>query len=129
MSVKQVIVLRTDLNMRKGKMAAQACHASLGVFIQDHFMEERELSYMIIPLPLQAQRWLVTGTTKIAVGIPTEHELHELAHKAKLAGIPYYVVTDAGRTEFGGKPTVTCMALGPWDSEEIDKLTGDLKLL
>ena len=59
----------------------------------------------------------------------SEEELLELHHKALLANIPTVLITDSGKTEFHGVPTITCIAIGPYYSEEIDKITSKLKLL
>jgi PTH2 family peptidyl-tRNA hydrolase len=61
--------------------------------------------------------------------VDSHAELLEIFTKAKLAGIPCILITDNGTTEFHGVPTDTCIAVGPWDATEIDKITGGLKLL
>ncbi len=114
--MKQVIVMRTDLNMRKGKMVAQGAHASVGIMLK------YSGSKYIKP-------WVEGGMTKICVGISSEDDLKELALQAWKAELPCYPVTDAGRTEFDGVPTLTCIAIGPGPDDEIDKITGKLKLL
>ena len=120
--IKQIIIMRTDLFMRKGKMIAQGCHASLGAANQ-HYNE---------------YEWEINGHTKICVRIDSLEELEEIYktvskwnNKASFPKdyIPIYKVTDAGRTEFHDVPTVTCMAIGPARDELIDKFTGHLKLL
>ena len=112
---KQVIILRNDLNMRKGKFCAQACHASLGA-LEECGSEAAE------------RAWREGGCTKIVVQIESEQAIRDLYEAAKLAGLPAYLVTDAGRTEFNG-PTVTSLGIGPAEASGIDKLTGNLKLL
>jgi PTH2 family peptidyl-tRNA hydrolase len=114
---KQVIILRKDLNMRKGKMVAQGSHASLGAY--RHGMGV---------CPGMITEWEWTGQTKICVGVDTEQELFNLHEKAKASALPRYLVKDAGKTEFK-EPTFTALAIGPAPAEEIDKITGDLKLL
>ena len=117
MSVKQVIVMRTDLNMRKGKMVVQGAHATMGIMLKTH---HPHLSYFHL--------WVLDGAAKICVGVDTLEELVCLEATAEDAGIINYLVTDAGRTEFS-EPTITCLAIGPAESKEIDKITGHLKLL
>jgi len=137
MSVKQVIVMRKDLNMRKGKMVAQGAHASLTVFFDKAKMPpydaEDEYATILITLPdSQADaitEWFEGDFTKICVGVDSEQELLEIYMKAREECLPCSLITDAGRTEFSGKPTKTCIAIGPAPSEEIDKITGHLKLL
>ena len=115
--MKQVIIIRKDLNMRKGKMCAQAAHASLGA-VENMSLVDRQIY----------NHWKHGGSTKICVGIDSEKELLELNRKAVNANLPTYLVLDAGRTEFN-EPTITSLAIGPGKEEEIDKITKDLKLL
>jgi peptidyl-tRNA hydrolase, PTH2 family len=117
--MKMVIVMRTDLNMRKGKMCAQAAHAAVMATTKLGVTKEKAV---II-------EWLKDGQKKIVIGVPSFEDLEDLRVKAWQSGISFTVVTDAGHTEFHGKPTVTCMALGPDTDENLDPVTGDLKLL
>jgi PTH2 family peptidyl-tRNA hydrolase len=124
--VKQVIVLRKDLNMRKGKMIAQGAHASLGAILKNpkalfNAIFKRDRS----PLSI----WLKNSFTKVVLSVNTEQELFMLSDDARREGIPYAVIRDSGRTEFNGVPTYTAIAIGPYWSDEIDKITGELKLL
>lgn len=132
--VKQVIVVRKDLNMRKGKIAAQVAHASMGVFfgMMERTHNDIVTEYALIvkqdsPLDL----WLDhrEAFAKIVVSCDSEQELLGLVPKAFEAGLPYYLVTDKGLTEFHGVPTPTCIAIGPDWSEKIDELTKEYKLL
>lgn len=131
-STKQVIVMRTDLNMRKGKMAAQAAHASLGVFSRA-FRCKRDsydgLYHVEFTIEEYVKQWLDSSFTKICVGCGSQAELLAILREAEKAGLPCILVTDNGATEFNGTPTDTCIAIGPWKSSEIDKITGHLKLL
>ena len=132
--IKQVIVVRKDLNMRKGKMISQACHASMKVILDRMFkfdislMRRRE---WVLELPYESplNEWLKGLFTKIVVYVESEDELLELRDKAKEVGIIHALITDAGKTEFHGEPTYTCLAIGPDYSEKIDEITGDLPLL
>ena len=125
--VKQVVVLRTDLNMRKGKMAAQAAHASLKVFFDRRLGADP--SRLEVPLWPEAVEWAGGRFTKIVVGCGSEAELRELEARAVQAGLPCALVVDAGATEFHGVPTPTALAIGPAKSEALEPLTGTLKLL
>lgn len=123
-STKMVIVMRTDLNMRKGKMIAQGGHAVAKVLLCD-----RQLS-QFCGNQYPVQSWLNDGlSTKICVRVNSEEELMDLFGKASDAGIEAHVVTDSGLTEFNGVPTKTCMAIGPDYSSKIDQITGHLQLL
>lgn len=125
---KQVIVMRKDLGMRKGKMIAQGAHASLGVVImmQDYF---KALPIKNDPWRVPFDLWINGTFTKICVSVDSEHELLAIWKDAKFYDLPVKLITDAGHTEFNGVPTLTCLAIGPAWSEDIDKITGGLKLL
>lgn len=125
--VKQVIVVRHDLTMRRGKAMAQCCHASMAFLLSND--ECDALDKLEVKLSTDEQAWFASGTKKVVVRCDGLHELEQLVFKAKLAGIEVHVVTDAGHTEFHGVPTVTCAAFGPAESDELDKITGGLKLL
>jgi PTH2 family peptidyl-tRNA hydrolase len=120
--VKQVIIMRTDLNMRKGKMIAQGAHASM-LFIFDYSIASRNLDILV------AEAWYKSGMKKICVGIGSEAELSQLHIDALHAGLRAHIVIDAGHTEFHGVPTMTCLAIGPNEDEAVDKITGGLTLL
>lgn len=112
--MKQVILMRTDLKMGKGKIAAQACHASLGAYKKSG--------------KLNIRKWELTGQKKVVLKVSSEEELLELYGKIKFEGIPCALITDAGHTQI--EPcTKTCVGAGPYDDEKLDELTGDLKLL
>jgi len=124
---KQVIVVRKDLNMRKGKMVAQGSHASMKAVLDQMVSKDGK---MILDLKDEALKsWIDGKFTKICVSVDSEKELHEIFGKAKSAGLTCSMITDAGLTEFGGVPTKTCCAIGPNWAEDIDKITGHLKLL
>jgi PTH2 family peptidyl-tRNA hydrolase len=114
--MKQVLVIRKDLNMRKGKIAAQAAHASLKATLANLYHPE-------------VKAWLDSAFTKICVSVDSEEELQSIVDAAIADGLITAVITDSGRTEFNGVPTVTCAAVGPASEEQIDKITGHLKLL
>jgi PTH2 family peptidyl-tRNA hydrolase len=129
--MKQVIVMRADLNMRKGKMIAQGAHAALGCLLGDDISVE-SLGVISVPtavrVPVAVRDWIVSGMKKICVRADSEEELLALHAEARDAGLMSFLVTDAGHTEFNG-PTNTCIAIGPGDDVAIDRITGHLKLL
>lgn len=148
MSAKQVIVMRKDLNMRKGKMVAQGAHASMKVMMDKmkKFEASDALPYAIVVDEMRATAELVKNTrlikftdeelgwvdgifTKICVSVNSEQELLDVYAKAKESGLNCALITDSGLTEFGGVPTNTCCAIGPNASEKIDLITGSLQLL
>lgn len=136
---KQVIVMRTDLRnsdghkIRTGKLIAQGAHASLKVILDMMTNGSSEGTTEIKMLGLKnssaLKDWINGRFTKICVGIDSENELLDIYQKAKDAGLICALITDAGLTEFNGVPTKTCIAIGPNWSDEIDKITENLKLL
>jgi len=130
-NVKMVIVMRKDLNMRKGKMVAQGSHAVLGLALK--YKWRFLFSWFFQGTPIYI--WLRKKFTKICVSVDSENELFDKLHMVEYknennhANIPYCIIKDAGNTEFHGVPTFTCMAIGPWWADELDTITGDLKLL
>jgi PTH2 family peptidyl-tRNA hydrolase len=130
MDTKQVIVVRKDLNMRRGKEIAQGAHASLAVFFNMMNMEQKGKKYecSFSHTSQAMHEWMTNGFTKITVVVDSEQALLDIYNKARAANLPTSLIKDAGKTEFGGVPTLTTVAVGPGPSSEIDKITGHLKL-
>ena len=135
MYIKQVIVMRKDLKMRKGKMAAQAAHASMKVFfdrmerVEDSDIDSATgIAYKVTPTN-EMIMWMEGAFTKVVVGCDSENEIYALQKLATELEIPNAVIVDNGLTEFHGEKTVTCIAIGPADAEKIDPLTGGFSLL
>jgi len=115
--MKQVIVVRADLQMGKGKAAAQVAHASLAAAEE---AQRRRGKWF--------DGWRREGQAKVVLKVGSEEALRELFQKAKAAGLPASLVEDRGLTQL--EPgTVTCAGIGPGPEEEIDAITGKLKLL
>ena len=125
-SHKQVIVLRKDLNMRKGKMVAQGAHASMGAILK---LARREADTLVIPLDARIEPWLCGRFAKICASVSSEAELLELYERATAAGLVTSLIQDAGFTEFDGVATYTAIAIGPDRVEAIDPFTRHLPLL
>lgn len=123
---KQVIVMRKDLNMRKGKMIAQGAHASLRVLLE---RGEAEGDRFVIAMTDAMKAWMTGRFTKVCVSVDSEDALDAVVARAKAAGVPCALIVDAGQTEFHGVPTKTCCAVGPAWVAEVDAITGDLPLL
>ena len=116
MTIKQVIVVRNDLDMGKGKIAAQVGHACvLGA------------EYVRKSKPEWFSEWW-KGQEKIVLKVSNLKELEQVKQDAIEIGVPWSEVTDAGHTQIA-PGTVTCISLGPAPEEKIDKITGDLKLM
>lgn len=114
---KQIIIIRKDIGMSVGKISAQVSHASLSAF------KKTERKH-----PEVARDWEMEGQKKVVLKVNGEEELLEMFELAKKEEIPAELIRDAGHTQI--EPgTVTCVGIGPWDEEELDKLFGDLKLL
>lgn len=115
--MKQAIVVRSDLKMGKGKMAAQVAHASLSA--AEEARERRPKWY---------EGWKDGGQAKIVLKVESEDDLRELLRKAKSSGLPASLIEDRGLTQL--EPgTVTCLGIGPGPEPELDAITGKLKLL
>jgi len=110
---KQVILVRNDLKMGEGKIATQACHASVGA--------------MRLTSEETVKKW-EKFAKKIALKVGSEKELMEFYRKIKREKIPCFLVKDAGLTQL--EPgTVTALGIGPVEEKKVDKITKELKLL
>lgn len=135
---KMMIVMRRDLKMRKGKIAAQAGHACIEAILMALQKENRMNGFetMSDKVLLKSEGkqatplsdWFHYGCAKVCVYVDSEQELSDIANKAAERGILAAVITDAGMTEFHGVPTKTCLALEPLPVEIADELTGTLPL-
>lgn len=112
--MKQVMVVRQDLKMGKGKIAAQCCHGCLGAY------ENAD--------PSKIREWKRSGMAKVVCKVPSLEDLLELRKQAIINRVPHYLVVDAGKTQIPTS-TTTVLAIGPDEDEIIDKITGDLKLM
>jgi PTH2 family peptidyl-tRNA hydrolase len=114
---KQVIIIRTDLKMSEGKLAAQAGHAAVSA------AEEARKKHSE-----WWRAWLEEGQCKIAVKAKSEEELQKLTQKARTLHLPCALIYDRGLTELPPN-TLTCAGIGPAPSNQIDRITGSLPLL
>jgi PTH2 family peptidyl-tRNA hydrolase len=124
--VKQVIVMRHDLGMRRGKQIAQGAHASLA-FLSEMLRQRGQVS--LSDLTPAERSWINGPFAKVCVRVNSEAELLDIYAQAQAAGLRVQLITDSGRTEFHGQPTPTCLAIGPDLAERIDPITGHLQLL
>lgn len=114
MEIKQVVVVRKDLKMSKGKVAAQVSHASVDCMLKSH----KDM----------VDEWRSQGMKKVVLKAENLEELKKISIQAEDAGLVSAFITDAGHTEV--KPgTITCLGIGPDDEKKIDKITGKLKML
>ncbi|MEM3555418.1 MAG: peptidyl-tRNA hydrolase Pth2 [Candidatus Micrarchaeia archaeon] len=114
--MKQVIVVRSDLKLGKGKLAAHVSHASLAGY---KLVKNKKPEFV--------GEWEKEGEKKIVVKVESEKELVELYERVKKE-IPSVLIKDAGLTQIP-PGTVTCLVIGPWKDEEVDEFTRNLKLL
>ncbi|HIP65741.1 MAG TPA: peptidyl-tRNA hydrolase [Pyrodictium sp.] len=118
---KQSIVVRMDLQMSKGKLAAQVAHAAVTTVIE--ILESRDSEWQA-----WLKCWLEQGQKKVVLKVENLNELLKLAEEARKLHLPVAIIKDAGRTEL--EPgTITCAAIGPGPAPLIDRVTGRLKLL
>ena len=131
--IKQVIVIRKDLNMRKGKMVAQGAHASINAILKAAYQNEYgitiETKDIFAGNSTEIGQWLETDYTKIVLSVNSEKELLDLNDAVIKAGLNCALVQDNGLTEFNGVKTWTALAIGPDFSNKIDLLTSNLSLL
>ncbi len=109
--LKQVIVVRNDLKMSKGKTAAQVAHASLSAAEKSSWKK----------------KWLSQGQKKSVLGCKDLDELRVIHQDARESNLPVALITDQGRTELA-QGTTTCLGIGPAPEKNIDGITGELKL-
>ncbi|KAI8922510.1 peptidyl-tRNA hydrolase [Powellomyces hirtus] len=112
-----VLVVRTDLGMGKGKMAAQCCHAAVAA-----------ISTARRRTPAVLRRYTRYGAAKVALKCGSEEELLDLHSKARAAGLVAEYIEDAGRTQIP-EGSRTVLAIGPAPIADVDSITGHLKLL
>ncbi|MCF7862319.1 peptidyl-tRNA hydrolase Pth2 [Candidatus Woesearchaeota archaeon] len=114
MVLKQVIVVRSDLKLPKGKMSAQCAHAAVEAVVRS----EKDL----------VKKWRSEGSMKIVVKVDDLKELYRINQDAKDFGLVTALITDAGRTVIA-PGTTTCVGIGPDEEEKIDSVTGKLGLM
>jgi len=110
--MKQVILVRQDLKMDKGKLSVQVAHASLEAALKSNKLKQ----------------WKSKGTKKVILRVKDKIELLKYYQLAKKNKVTNALIKDAGKTFFK-KPTITCLAIGPDKEQVIDKITKELKML
>jgi PTH2 family peptidyl-tRNA hydrolase len=112
--LKQVIIVRKDLEIGKGKLAASVAHASVGCV--------RKTNEKIV------KKWEKKGAKKVVLKVSSLEELEKIYEKVKDSDLPHFLVKDAGLTQVKPGETI-CLGIGPAEENKIDKITGKLKLL
>ena len=114
MSYKQVILVRQDLKLPKGKLAAQCSHAS----VDCSFKTNKNI----------IERWKTEGAKKVILKVKDKEELLKYKKQAEKIGLKTALIKDAGKTVL--EPgTITCLGIGPDKEEKIDEVTGNLKIV
>lgn len=128
---KQIIILRKDLKMGKGKLISQGAHASMGgLLLGGKFTTSPDgKNQYVMDLDPDLHAWLLGSFTKIAVWAESEEELMSLHNQAIQAGLRSVVIKDNGKTVFNGVPTVTAIAIGPALASKVDPITRHLQLI
>ncbi len=121
--VKQVIVIRRDLRMRRGKEIAQGSHAAMA-FLAARLTDIRDAASTGIDLRPDARSWLTGVQAKVVLQAPDLETLLKVELAARERGLEVHVITDLGLTEFARTPTITALAIGPNRSDDIDAITG-----
>lgn len=128
--IKQVIVIRKDLKMRRGKEIAQGAHASMAFLTNRLRKSFKERLVVLVELLFSSVmwEWILGSFKKVCLQVDSESELLQIEKEAKEAGLEVNLIRDSGLTEFDGVPTYTCLAIGPDYAEKIDKITSKLRL-
>ena len=134
-NIKQLIIVRKDLEMPAGKLAAQVSHASLLSFLnsldkaneKDEKAENNQEIY-ILNKDNYSYDWIHGSFAKVVLGVKNENQLLKYKKIAEENGIPFALITDEGRTCFDGKSTSTCLGVGPYDNDTLDKFFKRLRL-
>lgn len=122
---KQVIVIRKDLKMRRGKECAQTAHASIAWLTRR--LQRDGKNKFSCNLSVAEQDWISGSFAKIVLQVESEKDLLDIYEKAKNAKLIVEIIKDAGHTEV--EPgTITCLAIGPDEESRIDLITQNLKL-
>jgi len=122
--LKQAIVIRKDLKLKKSVVAALAAKASMEFIIDNN--EDESGTFLKVELTPLEKEWLYGAGTRIILGAPSENALKKMQLKSDISGILCYAISETNNL---GSEDLVCIALGPDESEKIDQLTGNLKLL
>lgn len=114
---KMVFVVRTDIGLRSGKIAAQCCHAAILCYEKSLITNENTL-----------RSWIERGQAKVVLKVNNLASLEEIYKQAKDSDITAELVRDAGHTQVT-PGTITVLGIGPDTVEKVDSVTKHLKLL
>lgn len=123
-NVKQVIVVRKDLKLRKGKIASLAAHAAMQ-FILDNNESERP-DELQVKLSQQEIQWLKGSFDKDVLGVDSQDALSDMVLRAEIHGINVYSIFDKSKKPDEG-PQLVCAAFGPDEEDQLEQVVGNLK--
>ena len=128
-NLKQVILIRRDLRLKRAAVAAMAAKVSCEFLIDNNVSERGDV--LKVNLTPQESDWLLGNSTRIILGVSSEDNLKSLLFKAELAGLSCYSMTGSQSKNDSdlNYEEVLCAAIGPDDAERIDEITGNLKLI
>lgn len=112
--MKQVIVVNEVLKLPRGKLSVQVAHASIASFL--------------VAKPDFQQAWLKVGMPKVVLLAGSEEDVLSIYKLADDSGLPTQLIKDAGKTVVSAG-TITCVGIGPAQENDVNKITGNLKLI
>jgi len=126
-SVKQTIVIRKDLNIKKGRLASLAISAAMKFIIDNNDAERGDELH--VQLSSEEADWIRNLSSKEVLGIDSQDALSDLVFRAELAGVNVYSIFDDRRMENDQNPELLCAAFGPDNDDIINQIIGNLKPL
>jgi len=118
--IKQVIIVRKDLRLKRAMLAALVSRASMEFLVSNNISKNPE-EFKVEITRIESD-WLGNGSSRIVLSAPSESFLRSLAFKAEMLGIASYSVS-------ANSDSVDAISLGPDESDKIDEITGNLKLI
>ena len=126
--VKQIILVRRDLQLKRAAMCALVAKASAEFFVAND--DSSKGDELVMKLTPTESEWITTGSTRIVLGVPSESVLRSILFKAEIEGLQYYSIE--GRTgdwDEDSPPELLAASIGPDEGEKLEEITKGLKLL
>ena len=126
--MKQVIVVRRDLKLRRAEIASCVARASSAFIIEN--IEDSDDNKLVASLTQEEKEWFLGDRKTIVLGIQSEDALRRIIDKAEIQGLNVNVISKRSFDEkISYEDVVICVAIGPHDEDLIDEVTGNLKLV
>lgn len=126
--VKQIILVRKDLQLRRSALCALVSKASAEFFVANDDSQKAE--ELIIKLTPTETEWLANGSTRIVLGVPSESALRAILFKAEIEGLQYYMIEGrTGSFDDDSQLELLAASVGPDEAEKLEEITKGLKLL